>query len=226
MRNSPDEFEALLKQAVIQYGMNESEHYPSGKEMDELLISDACDQKIRKIIKRFRRMRHLHEGLKIMRKTAAMITAAAGLSLIFLFQFEEVRAACYNIWIQATNRYIQYDYEAVDEGAAEIKLDYIPDGFHMEEEIDNERSYFAVYENDQGGELHFDYSQSGTSHLDNEHYDITDITVNGSAGQYYSSTDERFTNMLIWYNDNGCFFISSTLDKEEILKIAENITYR
>ena len=227
MRNGPDEdiFEALLKQAVVQCGLNELERYPSDGELDKLTISDACDYKIRKMIKRFRRTQSLNHMLKIMKKTAAMITIAAGISFIFLFQFEEVRAACYNIWIQVTNRYVQYDYEALDEGINEIELGYIPEGFHMVKEMKDEHSYFVLYENDQGGEFHFDYSKSGTSHLDNEHYNITDITINGSSGQYYSSTDERFTNMLIWYNDYGRFFLSSTLGEDEILKIAENIKY-
>lgn len=227
MRNGPDEdiFEEFLRQAVVQYGFNELERYPSDEEMDKLSISDACDDKIRKMIKRFQRLQSLNKGLKIMKKTAAMITVAAGISFIFLFQFEEVRAACYNVWIQVTSRYVQYDYAASDEGVGEIELGYVPDGFHIVQEMKNEHSYFVLYENDRGGEFHFDYNQSGTLHLDNEHYDISDITVNGSSGQYYSSTDERFTDMLIWYNGYGSFLLNSTLGKDEILKIAENIEY-
>ena len=81
MRNGPDEdiFEEFLRQAVVQYGFNELERYPSDEEMDKLSISDACDDKIRKMIKRFQRLQSLNKGLKIMKKTAAMITVAAGI---------------------------------------------------------------------------------------------------------------------------------------------------
>lgn len=92
-------FEAMLKAAVIQYSLNELERYPPQKEMDQLQISNACDGKIRKMM-RFRHRQLFRKGWRILKRTAAVITVAAGISFIFLFQFKEVRAACYRIFLR------------------------------------------------------------------------------------------------------------------------------
>ena len=77
--------------------------------------------------------------------------------------------------------------------------------------------------NENGEKISLHNYKSGGSNLDNEHHAITDVTINGSPGQYFSATDEKSQNMLIWYNDKGFFIIATYLDKDEILKIAENI---
>ena len=83
--------------------------------------------------------------------------------------------------------------------------------------------YSIRYENENGEKISLHNYKSGGSNLDNEHHAITDVTINGSPGQYFSATDEKSQNMLIWYNDKGFFIIATYLDKDEILKIAENI---
>lgn len=228
IKNNPEEeaFEALLKAAVWQYSINELEQYPMKEELDKLVISDTADDKIRRVIKQCQQKEWLCKGLKAMGRIAAVIVIAAGISVAFLPQFKDVRAACYRVWIQITNRYIQYDYEATGEGLEDIEFGYIPEGFYKVREDADIRTYYARYENDKGGAFDLFYSISVSSNLDNEHHIITDIKVNGSDGQYYASTDERFSNMLIWYNDDGCFQIDASLDKDEILKIAENIICR
>lgn len=47
--------------------------------------------------------------------------------------------------------------------------------------------------------------------------------MNGLPGQYFAATDEGFRNILIWYDDGSLFIVKSTLDKDEILKVAESI---
>lgn len=215
--------EALLKAAILQYSMDELKGYPSLEELDKLQISDICDHEIRNMIKRFWRRQYLSQCLRKIGKTAAVIIMTAGISFMVLLQFKEVRAACYNIWVQVTNRYIQFDYNALDEELETVTLGYIPEGFYEVGKDKLAGMYVLDYENAGGEELNLTYYKSGTSNLDNEHYDITDVTVNGSSGQYFSSRDEKFMNMLIWYNDKGCFIISSTLNQNEILKVAENI---
>lgn len=218
-------FEAMLKAAVIQYSLNELERYPPQKDMDQLQISDTCDGKIRKMMTQFRHRQLFRKGWRILKRTAAVITVAAGISFIFLFQFKEVRAACYRIFIEITSQYNQYDFEAPGEDVGQIELGYIPDGLQKTDENRDAVSYYVRFEDDKKNGFSFLFSVSVSSNLDNEHHSITDVTINGSDGQYYASTDERFSNMLIWYNDKGCFVIDGTLDKDEIFKIAENIKY-
>jgi len=117
-------FEVLLKAAVIQNSLNEIEQYPPQEEMHKLQISDACDHKIRKMIKRFCRRQRFSKARRIMKKTVAIIFMTIGISFIALLQFKEVRAACYNILVQITSKYIQFDYNAPDEELEPINIGY------------------------------------------------------------------------------------------------------
>ena len=216
-------FEVLLKAAVIQNSLNEIEQYPPQEEIDKLQISDACDYKIRKMIKRFCCRQRFSKAWRIMKKTVAVIFITVGISFIALLQFKEVRAACYDILVRITSKYIQFDYNASDEELEPISIGYIPEGFCKVKEFNDINMYYIAYENEKGERLSLDCYKSGSSSLDNEHHVITDVTINGSPGQYFSTTDERFQNMLIWYNDKGFFTIVTSLDKDEILKIAENV---
>ena len=77
-------FEVLLKAAVIQNSMNEIEPYPPQEEIDNLQISDACDYKIRKMIKRFWRRQWFSKVQRITKKIVAVIFITVGVSFIAL----------------------------------------------------------------------------------------------------------------------------------------------
>ena len=85
--------------------------------------------------------------------------------------------------------------------------------------------YHIAYENENGERLSLENYKSVSVNVDNENHIITDITINGSLGQYFSATDERFENVLIWNNDKGFFIITTYLGKDEILKVAESINF-
>ena len=216
-------FEVLLKAAVIQNSLNEIEWYPPQEEIDKLQISDACDYKIRKMIRRFWCRQWFSKAQRMMKKTVAVIFITAGIGFITLLQFKEVRAACYDILVQITSKYIQFDYNAPDEELEPISIGYVPEGFYKVEESNYAGMHYIRYENENGEKISLQNYKSGGSNLDNEHHVITDVTINGSPGQYFSATDEKFQNMLIWYNDKGFFFIITSLEKDEVLKVAENI---
>ena len=218
-------FEVLLKAAVIQNSINEIERYPPQEEIDKLQISDVRDHKIRKMIKRFWCRQWFSKAQRIMKKTVAVFFITLGIGFIALLQFKEVRASCYDILVQITSKYIQFDYNAVDEELEAFNIGYVPEGFYKVEESHSASMYYIAYENENGERLSLKNYKSVSVNVDNENHIITDITINGSLGQYFSATDERFENVLIWNNDKGFFIITTYLDKEEILKVAESINF-
>lgn len=217
-------FEVLLKAAVIQNSMNEIECYPPQKEIDKLPISDSCNHTIRRMIKRFRRRQWFGKVQRITKKTAAVLFITLGISFIALLQFKEVRAACRDILVRITSRYMEFDYNVSDEEPEPFNIGYIPEGFYKVEES-KQGIYSVRYENENEENLIVRQLKNGNVKLDNEHHDITDITVNGLPGQYFAATDEGFRNILIWYDDRSLFIVKSTLDKDEILKVAESIKF-
>ena len=59
--------------------------------------------------------------------------------------------------------------------------------------------------------------------MDNEHYSLHNVEVNGLSGTYYMALDKNFENILTWNNSENFFVLSSTLNEAEMLKIAKNI---
>lgn len=224
MENEFDDevFEALLKAAVIQNSLRELETYPSEEELEKITISDACDRKIRRMIQKYWFQHRLVKGLKVTQRAASLIAMIMGVTFTVLLQFKEVRAACYQVFIQITEKYVQFDYTAT-ERREHVQVNYIPDGYYETERVETDLDFSFIYQNSQGDQITIYYATEVSSNIDNEHYRITDITVNGTTGKYFAATDNRFQNVFVWYADNGYFLIEANLDQNELMKIAENI---
>lgn len=215
-------FEALLKAAVIQNGLMELETYPPDEEIEKITVSDTCDHQIRRMIKNYWLKKRLRRALKVTQKVASFIAIFMGVSFIFLLQFKEIRAACYSLFIEITDKYIQYDYNSnVDQIPFEVK--YIPEGYYETERTITELSCSLIYQNNIGDRIRIQRFPNVSYNLDNEHYTIEDITINGAEGSYFSSLDNNFDNILMWHSDNGYYLMHSSLKKNELIKIAENI---
>lgn len=224
MENEFDDevFEALLKAVVIQNSLKELETYPSEEELDKITISDACDRKIRRMIKKYWFRNRLIKGLKATQRVASFIAIIMGVTFIALLQFKEVRAACYNIIVQITEKYARFEYNTAEDFES-IEVNYIPNGYDEVKRTSTEIDCYLIYQNSNNDRLTIYYALESNDNLDNEHHIITDITVNGAKGKYFEASDKRFKNMLVWYTDKGYFLIKSSLDKNELLKIAKNI---
>lgn len=221
-RMDDDVFESLLKAAVIQNSLNELDAYPSEQELEKITISEACDRRIRHMIKRYWLKNRIVKGLKVTRRIASFVAIIFGLTFITLLQFKEVRAACYNIFVQVTEKYIRFEYSSTQKKKT-INPTYIPDGYSEVERAETDTDCMLIFQNSEDERLSIFYFTESDVHLDNEHYSITEITVNGQKGSYFASTDSRYVNILIWYEDEGYFLIESSLEKDELIKIANNI---
>lgn len=66
-------------------------------------------------------------------------------------------------------------------------------------------------------------SEEYSIYMDNEHYSLHNVEINGLSGTYYMALDKNFENILTWNNSENFFVLSSTLNEAEMLKIAKNI---
>ena len=69
----------------------------------------------------------------------------------------------------------------------------------------------------------FVYFYNSTTHIDNEHYKVSDIQIKENPGKFFESTDAYFMNQITWHTEQGAFRLSSSLEKDIMIKIAENI---
>ncbi len=218
-------WEALIKTAVIQYTYEENSSIPTEKQLEtfELPINYErnLDDFIKRHVKREKRKPLLFYGKKI----ASIILIIIGITFIGLLQFKEIRAACYNVFIEIHEKYIQVDFVPNNsKNKSSSKLNSLPDGFYLTHSLtDDEQSYWR-YENSSGDIIElFVFVQKRTIYIDNEHYNVTDIQINNCTGNFFESDDSNFMNYVIWNTDTEYFRLCSTLQKDLMINLAENI---
>lgn len=122
------------------------------------------------------------------------------------------------------NKFSNYsEYEVLDrnkyyEVDSPPKLNYIPDGFVL---TDNEYIEHVEYAD---GNMKFTvtkHSLKGQIGFDTEEYPSEEIMINGIKGVYYRA-DEDYAG-IIFNNDRYTYSVDGNIDKEELVKIAQNI---
>ena len=171
-------------------------------------------------------------------QTAASIVLVAGIGLGGVLAVSpEARA-----WVAQQMSVIWGDKFAVftvserQEGFADVcnyRPAYIPDGFElMKEWIPNEFFIKITYEDEAGDYIYYkcaSLSDKGISDfvVDNEHSDSYEIQINGLPATLMLSNIEGWPSHLVWMDgENGvAYCITATLDREELIQIAESVTY-
>ncbi|TCS87961.1 uncharacterized protein DUF4367, partial [Keratinibaculum paraultunense] len=104
-----------------------------------------------------------------------------------------------------------------------LKINYVPMDFKLVNvnEGNNMLIYNYATENNQRLDVKFFSSSSGVqSYYDTEDAEIEEFIFKESNA-YMWQTDEK--TKLIWYQDDVECHISANLDKDEVIKVAENI---
>ena len=68
---------------------------------------------------------------------------------------------------------------------------------------------------------------SGSMQVFTEGFSWEEVSINGELADYYQSSSPNDSNILIWQDEEAflVFNLTSGLDKETLIKIAENIVY-
>jgi len=224
--NFEDEiWESFLKAAVIENSLNEVKDYPSEKEINSIVLPAHYDLRMRKVIKRCRYRKNVGIFLQYGRKIASIILLIMGISFSALLSSEEVRAACWNVIVYIYDKYVQFDFLSNDlESVDNLECTYLPDGYYLFESKKNEYELYLKYKNASEDTIElFVYFYNSTTYIDNEHYSVSDIQINEGQGKFFESTDASFRNYVIWHTDQGDFRLLSSLEKDIMIKIAENV---
>lgn len=227
MRNEFEDelWEACLKTAVLENSLHEISGYPSEKELRKIILPEHYDKRMRRLIRNHCRRRDIAQSLRYGKKIASIVILIMGISFAALLSFDEVRAACRHVIVQIYERYVQFDFAAKDSGTADdVECTYLPEGYFLSDSTKNEYEVYLTYTNTPGDtiELHV-FFQNSRTYIDNEHHIMSDVPINGNEGKFFDATDPRFDNLLVWHTDQGAFHLSSTLEKDVMIKIAENV---
>ena len=167
--------------------------------------------------------RHFINSFK---KIAAIFLIIASIILTTVMSVEALRVKMFKIikeiFKELTSISFIVDNDNANLDFTVMESKYIPKGF---EKIDTEVLYtmtFITYKNEDGEEIIYKQSKitNGTSIIDTENAEIEDMLINGYKGQLILKNG---TGNLIWFDDEYFYSIRSTIEKEELIKMAESI---
>lgn len=147
------------------------------------------------------------------------------MSFSFLLLDAQVRAACRNAAVTFYEKYVEIlVHPRPSDLSLTVSVGYLPSGYHLADTISQDGLISLTYQDESGGRILIQYNRLYlVQQADAEHYTVEDIQVHSCDGKFFLSQDPGFSNMLLWYSENGTYTILADLEKAELLKIAENI---
>lgn len=225
--NSNEIFEILLRDSLSEKIGHESE------ELSKSAVEHAFETEFSKAVGRIAKGINSEErkriAYKVTFRSLTSIACALGIVFCLLLTQPTVYAAVADVVRQVFGEYDEYSFTEPDEEIAfnaEIRPQYIPEGFTLRMVYYGEAYMSITYNAVDGREICFDYglTSDGTGiFIDNENSIHSSFAQNGAEYHYYETTHEYGFNGLIWSRNGYHFMLSSQLELEELVKIAENI---
>ncbi len=204
------------------------------KKIDEMVIdepyefSSEFEKKMKKLINSIGRKDRIKKFKHIAVRT--IVSAAAVFGVIFggLLTQPEVYAAVQHVFRSVFDTHDKYEFVSdeltIDNFNNNIRLGYVPEGYYLSEGFYTTINVSLCYKNETD-DITFEYGISNfiSTSYDNDHNSYSSFYNNDIEYHYYESSDDDFTNKLIWYKDGYFFGIYAHLSKDELVKIAENL---
>ena len=203
----------------------EFETVPAGEGEIAYSFSQSFEQRMQKLIKAEKTTRW--HWVNTAGKRAAIIIVALLCVLSATFSVKAIREPVVNFIIEVFDGYshIRTESETKKEITYECVPGYIPDGYVLQED---RRDFFYItrtYTNEKGDllQLHQDAAIAYDAQMDNEHGEISQVTVDGNEVILYKGTDHNAI-IATWIMDGYIMNVTSygDLTEEEILEIIRN----
>ncbi len=110
-------------------------------------------------------------------------------------------------------------------------IGWLPEGFKQIQNHSQEGLYLSTYfEDENGNGVSIDFNRRGTlsiMEIGTSEDNAERVYVNGNEAEYYETLVDGEANLLVWEdeNNNVVCTLGAALTKEDIIKIAENISY-
>lgn len=235
MEMNDSQFEALLKEAVCEYHIEELKAIPSNRELKAAYtLSPEFYRKMDKILTVQKKAMRKYNIIHVLKYAATIMLMIGTITLIN----EDVRAKIKEIFFEIFEEYGVMTFNSDGENLIssleelEFELGYVPDGYELKDEIRTNIMAKLYYTNNEEDDLLIDYylasNDESNIKTDSKGMRYESITINSKFEGYFRiSEDSNKENSLIIYNSDLGFYvnITSILSKDELIKIAENIAY-
>lgn len=218
-----------LKAALQEAYFMELEEIPSEEKLSEdeaLTFSSAFEHKMKKLI---RRADHPIR-YRIAQAAACLLLAALLSGCTVLAVSPEARAAFVGWVREVYEGWFVYHYIGKEQAVPENVVfcpTWMPDGYELIVEPENRAHMIAIYENPEEDIILFNcYMNTESMNLQiGEDTQLIDTYVSNISADLYIDNTSGAVNHLVWEDENKqrIFWITSTLDGETMVKIAESV---
>ena len=120
------------------------------------------------------------------------------------------------------------DLPSEPEEMPQYEISNLPEGYQEIDRFTFSSYVSVIYQNEEGLPLYLDYNfiqQGGAHDFVTTNMDVSDIIVNGHAGQLFIAQDSNQGSAITWVdeNQNLQFTIDGFADRESLLNMAESV---
>lgn len=215
----------VLKKALKQYQFEYLEDYRDEKYAD-IVVTDELNEKINELIKK-RKTPHYFTN-RISKKIAVVIMILFIAITTTVVSVDALRETISDFFVEI---YEQFSLIVFEEDKNESEFEniqihlpnYIPNGYKMTVEEVNNLSVFCEYKNENDILIFEQSIVSGMQiGIDTENTYVETIFIDDGELLYYENKNEK---SIIFYNDSYSYMISGKISKEELIKIAQSISF-
>lgn len=189
-------------------------------------FSNRFNKKMRNLLKYERRTPAMRRVTHRMKVAAAMFLVTLTLTFGTVMSVEAYRIRFFEfvtqVWEELTSIVTHSDDNADHDTLVLASPSYIPKGYTILEQTSNEYKYSIIYIDESGAEIYYLQKLSSQSEFifDTEDVQPKEINIGGSVG--YLIINKGVTQ-LYWYDNYNTYTLISSLEENEIIKMAESI---
>ncbi len=214
--NNEKRLEFLISEALDEMELEDK------VEIGDVDFSENHKKKINKILDKEKKK----ITLKCFNKIALKVAAIFVLVIVVLnFSVEANRIKFLNYFVEYASKCTQIDYrnggDSIEKQSVnDVCLEYIPKNFILKRKNENENSTYIAFENeDEYFTLLVNFNE-GVIHLDTENTIVETVLINGNDYMFIEK-DEKVS--VYWTTKTKSYLLNGNINKQEIIKIIENI---
>lgn len=217
----------MLQKAATKAALKLNDNLPKPSECKHE-FSKEFERKMQKIVRRTG-----HPYLYRVLQTAACFVLIATLSFgSVLVVSAEARAAVWG-WIKETyEQFVVYfveDESASSQSEVEYQLEWLPEGYSFQQEIEDPFGKLILYSNSESQRLTFSYLDQSIDTVflaEGVEYIQHHPVVNGAVADVYLATDENESNAIVWVDSKTetLLYITGYVPEEDLIRMAESVT--
>lgn len=225
---SEDIFEALLNIAAKEAALQENWDMPSCEDLDKIYKpSIAFNKRINKIILRQEKRESARRTFYSFGRITAVFSVIVVAISLALLTVEASRNFIFNTFIniRSDHAVIKFGEGASLTQVAVYDFGYVPQDFELIEIQSAGNIQIKIYANSNGEQIIFEYSilDVPVIGVDTENTEYTRIIVNGYEAFLFSTTIESGFNVLTWATESAVFKLTSSIESDELVKVAEGV---